>query len=287
MRSTNRINEDKKKKKQVEPRNFVAKHAPTSGTGVHPDKKKAAKKGEVKHKNKQFNESFDLCETIALIETAMDSIKHPKYGTIWWINHGGAHIIATKSPSGSLEIHALGNHDEIAHKWHNLKSKIHTGSQDIADSMYESFSICETQALLEGTIDSIKHPKYGTIWWNSFGGNAGLHIIASVNRLHKLQIHAVDSQKNISTKWNHLKSKIHTENSMHESATAGSTSSGNIASVANPHLTVGKPNKSYTGTPGQSGTKRPQQPKIKMQTPGTNALDSSANIFGSGTIKRK
>lgn len=152
-------------------------------------------------------ESFDLVETAALIETAMDTITHPRYGKIWWINHGGSHIIATKKPNGSLDIHALGTHKEIAAKWANLKSKIHTGSQEIKDSMQES-------------------------------------------------------------------------------ATAGATSSGNIASVPNPHLTVGKTNKSYTGSPGVSGTKRPKQPKVKMQSPGTNALDMKTNIFGAGPIKR-
>lgn len=58
-----------------------------------------------------------------------------------------------------------------------------------------------------------------------------------------------------------------------ESATAGATSSGNIATVVSPNLAGGK-----------RGSK---PPKMKMQKPGTNALDSSANIFGSGNaIKR-
>jgi hypothetical protein len=39
----------------AKPRNFVAKNAAatTSGAGAHTDKKKAAKQGEVKHKNKE------------------------------------------------------------------------------------------------------------------------------------------------------------------------------------------------------------------------------------------
>ena len=49
-----------------------------------------------------------------------------------------------------------------------------------------------------------------------------------------------------------------------ETATAGATSSGNIASVVSPHIAIGKDrgNKSYTGTPGMSGTKAPRLPKI-------------------------
>lgn len=72
-----------------------------------------------------------------------------------------------------------------------------------------------------------------------------------------------------------------------ESATAGATSSANIASVPNPHLTVGQTNKAYTGSPGKSGTKAPKQPKMKMQAPGTNALDSNKNIFGTGKVVKR
>ena len=73
-----------------------------------------------------------------------------------------------------------------------------------------------------------------------------------------------------------------------ESATAGATSSANIGTVISPHLSPGKARgkKSYTGSPGKSGTKAPPQPK-PMDNTGKNALDMKTNIFGSGaTIKR-
>lgn len=73
-----------------------------------------------------------------------------------------------------------------------------------------------------------------------------------------------------------------------ESATAGATASGNIATVANPQLSPGKARgkKSYTGTPGRSGTKAPPQPKPANNT-GKNALDMKTNIFGENNfIKR-
>ena len=49
-----------------------------------------------------------------------------------------------------------------------------------------------------------------------------------------------------------------------EQATAGATSAGNIATVVSPHIAIGKDrgNKSYTGTPGKSGTRAPRLPKI-------------------------
>jgi hypothetical protein len=72
-----------------------------------------------------------------------------------------------------------------------------------------------------------------------------------------------------------------------EAATSGATSSGSIATVANPQLSPGpaRGKKSYTGTPGHSGTKAPPQPKPKNNT-GKNALDmKGVSIFGQ-PIKR-
>jgi hypothetical protein len=74
-----------------------------------------------------------------------------------------------------------------------------------------------------------------------------------------------------------------------ETATAGATSSGNIGTVPNPHLSPGKARgkKSYTGTPGHSGTKAPPQPKPKKMPVGQNALDmKGVSIFGGPALKR-
>ena len=73
-----------------------------------------------------------------------------------------------------------------------------------------------------------------------------------------------------------------------ESATVGATNAGNVGTVINPHISPGKARgkKSYTGSPGKSGTKAPPQPKVADNT-GKNALDMKTNIFGSGAaIKR-
>lgn len=74
-----------------------------------------------------------------------------------------------------------------------------------------------------------------------------------------------------------------------ETATSGATSAGDIATVANPHVSPGpaRGKKSYTGSPGKSGTKAPPQPKPKSQKPGTNALDmKGVSLFGGPSIKR-
>ena len=65
-----------------------------------------------------------------------------------------------------------------------------------------------------------------------------------------------------------------------EYASAGATSSGSIATVANPHQSPGpaRGKKSYTGSPGK--------PKPKKQKPTDNALDmKGVGLFGQ-TIKR-
>jgi hypothetical protein len=41
---------------QSRPRNFVAKNQKTAGAGAHKDKKRAEKQGDIKHKQKQFDE---------------------------------------------------------------------------------------------------------------------------------------------------------------------------------------------------------------------------------------
>lgn len=75
-----------------------------------------------------------------------------------------------------------------------------------------------------------------------------------------------------------------------ETATAGATSAGNIATVANPHISPGpaRGKKSYTGTPGgHGGTKSPPQPKPKKQKPTDNALDMKTSLFGEGNLLKR
>ncbi len=74
-----------------------------------------------------------------------------------------------------------------------------------------------------------------------------------------------------------------------ETATAGATTAGDIATVANPHISPGpaRGKKSYIGSPGKSGTKAPPQPKPKKQKPTDNALDMNVSLFGAGNIARR
>jgi hypothetical protein len=79
-----------------------------------------------------------------------------------------------------------------------------------------------------------------------------------------------------------------------ETATAGATSSGNIASVTSPHVAIGPDRfkKSYSGSPGKSGTKAPRVPKAYTpKNPNGTAKGAhelkSANLFGgAGLVKR-
>ena len=81
-----------------------------------------------------------------------------------------------------------------------------------------------------------------------------------------------------------------------EQATAGATSSGNIATVTSPHVAIGKDkgNKSYIGSPGVSGTKAPKLPKIvQPKNPDgsakgaqTGKLGKDVSLFGGPLVKR-
>lgn len=70
-----------------------------------------------------------------------------------------------------------------------------------------------------------------------------------------------------------------------ESATEGTT---NAAMVGIGVVASHKGGKSYTGTPGKSGTKAPKQLKPKMQDPEDNALDKKGGnlLGGTGLVKR-
>ena len=78
-----------------------------------------------------------------------------------------------------------------------------------------------------------------------------------------------------------------------EQATAGATSAGNIATVVSPHVAIGKDRfkKSFTGSPGVSGTKAPKLPKI-VQPKNKNGTAKGAHalpgvsLFGGPGIKR-
>jgi hypothetical protein len=78
-----------------------------------------------------------------------------------------------------------------------------------------------------------------------------------------------------------------------ETATAGATSSGNIAAVVSPHIAIG-PDRfktSYTGTPGKSGKRAPRVPKAYMPknangtAKGAHEL-TGTSLFGGPLVKR-
>ena len=78
-----------------------------------------------------------------------------------------------------------------------------------------------------------------------------------------------------------------------EQATAGATSAGNIASVTSPHVAIGRDrfSKSFTGSPGKSGTRAPRLPKIvQPKNPDGTAKGAhnlpGVNLMGGPLVKR-
>ena len=69
-----------------------------------------------------------------------------------------------------------------------------------------------------------------------------------------------------------------------EVASAGATSSGSIATVANPHIAIG--NKKARDAYGKKGMPA-NPPKAKMQKPTDNALDmTGTSLFGGPAVSR-
>ncbi len=79
-----------------------------------------------------------------------------------------------------------------------------------------------------------------------------------------------------------------------EQTTAGATSAGNIASLVSPHIAAGPDRfkKSYTGSPGKSGTKAPRLPKIVQKKKpsgvayGAHELPGKSLFGGPGVVRR-
>lgn len=79
-----------------------------------------------------------------------------------------------------------------------------------------------------------------------------------------------------------------------EQATAGATSSGNIATLTSPHIAIGPDRfkKSYHGSPGRSGTRAPKIPTA--YTPknangtarGAHELSGTSLFGGPGVVRR-
>lgn len=79
-----------------------------------------------------------------------------------------------------------------------------------------------------------------------------------------------------------------------ETATAGATSAGNIATVSSPHIAIGPDRfkKSYHGSPGKSGKRSPKVPKA--YTPknadgtarGAHELSGTSLFGGPGMVRR-
>ena len=159
--------------------------------------------------------------------------------------------------------------------------------------------ISENEQLDETKMAALNHPKHGNVVWERDPSGDSILQVATGKRWS-------GNAQQIAKVWAALKSE--TENhgqplkiplpnrprvpAVQESASAGSTSAASIASVPNPNVAIGKSrgDKSYTGSPGKSGTAAPKTPKVtQLKTSSgtaTNALDMKTNVFGGAVAKR-
>jgi hypothetical protein len=104
------MNEGKKDRRDpirtVKPRNFVAKNMTTGGAGAHKDKKKAAKQGDTKHKNKEYAESLQAKLNIALAEESTS----PEYNDEAGMAYGSLHTLK-RAVDGLMN--TIDSHDDL------------------------------------------------------------------------------------------------------------------------------------------------------------------------------
>ena len=104
------MNEGKKDRRDpirtVKPRNFVAKNMTTGGAGAHKDKKKAAKQGETKHKNKEYAEGLRAKLNIALAE----EFTSPEYNDEAGMAYGSLHTLK-RAVDGLMN--TIESHDDL------------------------------------------------------------------------------------------------------------------------------------------------------------------------------
>lgn len=108
-----RINEfitEAKVIKTEKPRNFVAKNAKMGGAGAHKDKKKAAKQGDAKHKNKEIAEGVNDSK-IAQLEEVLGHLEriHPLIQKISKENHYAFEQIESEVSSIYAELEQMGD----------------------------------------------------------------------------------------------------------------------------------------------------------------------------------
>jgi len=209
------MNEGKKDRRDpirtVKPRNFVAKNAgaTTSGAGAHKDKKKAAKQGETKHKNKEYAEGLQDKLNVALAEAsspaqqaaiAINMKKHhqkpknensnPEYDDEAGMSYGSLHTIS-RAANGLLDTIKEGDNlpewcqekislaeDYLITVWDYLQSE---KEQGVAEGL-TGLSIQQLATISDEALDNAYH--YGRSQpGNTFGWQANLKSAAYAKQM--------------------------------------------------------------------------------------------------------
>jgi hypothetical protein len=285
-----------KKPAVPKPRNFVAKNASktTSGAGVHRDKKKEQKQGYEKHKNKELAEGSDN-DSKKLAQIAWKAAKQSLNDVDGEILMRAAKLFAAGRKLTALRV--IDRMDDYARDdfymtlalsgvklpvdEDRMEKNIKQGSgsryaDQLATKVYDENNGLDTTGEATELIDVAyeiasrdldrKRARYLFVYDEDFVGD----LIAAYSVLQQ--------SKGVS-----------------ESATAGATSTANIGTVVNPHISPGpaRGKKSYLGSPwgGKSGTKAPPQPKVvQPKNPDGTAKSAhdikSASLFGGPVAKR-
>jgi hypothetical protein len=259
------ISESTQKVDASKPRNFVAKNAKMGGAGQHKDKKKAMKQGDVKHKNKEIAE---------VSKSTLD-----RYVTKAVDAHGHADFSAKQSKHDpSLRSYHVDQKKTAEKRRQGISRALDRMSKEgVAEGLDQEFNMQLAKILKKrGYKGPVKLEQLGMKWVEAIGDIVDIDDYTMVqgndpeydgwvSYVFGLGKYAYGAEQGYTT-GTAKRVEIDTRDvqGVAETATAGSTSAGNVA--------VGAVYKN----------KRP-----KMQKPGTNALDmKGGNLMTGGSIKR-
>ena len=172
MKAFELLSESKTKKVEpTKPRNFVAKNAVQSGAGAHKDKKKAAKQGDVKHRQKVVDEADSgnkiqqLEASLAQLEQLMPAVMQLQK------NHYEFEAIEDEITSLTDSVSQLGDKSAVT----DLQDAMQTAIENIRRANGAVYEIEKTlKGLIKHTNYSLDDARDEEQYESRFGGEASV-----------------------------------------------------------------------------------------------------------------
>ena len=194
------------------PRNFVAKNAKMGGAGQHKDKKKAAKQGDVKHKNKEMAEG--VAETVPM-RTAQKVLNHygadyfgTTYDTLYFYKNRKEFSIGRirdddPASAGSVSLSEL---NAMVRKLRGMRSSSMPYKEGVAEDFNGEYddeagmaqsNLLTTARAVQGLLDTIKDRDNLPEWAQEKIAKAEMMLVSVWDYLQSQKEMGVDPQQDI------------------------------------------------------------------------------------------